>query len=166
MKRHLSFGIIILFTILFFPKEVIAEPYPTSLQNALDEMVASLQEAKVLQEQAILLRKEKERILSTKVPSSVLCSCVQTAKYLGVNIPSGHNAWDLKPNTDVPRVGQLALMAYIKTGHVAVIAEILEDGYLIVEGNYRTCQWTERIIPKDYPALIGFWDEDNYWLAK
>lgn len=167
MKHYLSFGILLfIITALFVPKIAIAEPYPYELLETIKQLEIQIKEIEAEKERIALIKAEKERLINTQIPYNTLCSCVQTAKYLGVTIPGGHNAWDLVPNSDEPKVGQLVLMAYIKTGHVAVIAEILEDGYLIIEGNYRTCQKTIRVIPKDYYAKIGFWDEDKYWLAK
>lgn len=107
---------------------------------------------------------EKVEHEEEEVADYVACSCVKTAKIkYGVNIPPAHNAWDLSPNSDVPVVGQLVLMQYPTIGHVAVLEAITDDGYLISEGNYKSCQYTTRVIPKDYYALLGFWTEENYY---
>jgi len=110
-------------------------------------------------QQEPVIEEEKEEELSQEIATSVYCSCVQTAKSLGVNIPSGNNASDLEPNTDEPQVGQLVLLHYPKASHVAVILSISEEGYLIEEGNYHPCEHTTRFIKKDYHAIYGFWTE-------
>ena len=94
----------------------------------------------------------------TIVPTSVACSCVKTARMHGVELPPG-NAIDLKPNSDIPVEGQVIIMKYHSGGHVAVIREITEEGYWIVEGNYHRCKVSERFIPKTYPHIVGFWTE-------
>ncbi len=91
---------------------------------------------------------------------SVACSCVKTAREVyGVQIPYNHNAWDLVANITEPEVGQLILMKYPTIGHVAVIDSITDEGYVISEGNYNTCQFSTRFIPKNYYAIIGFWSD-------
>lgn len=156
MKYFLSLLGLVL---LLIPRVVIALPFPYEILNTVTKLETQIKEIQLEEEKLIKLQEEKERLLNTEVPYNFLCSCVLTARYLGVAIPKGNNAWDLEPNSDTPIVGQLVLMSYEKTGHVAVLAEIREDGYLIIEGNFHSCQWNKRIIPKDYYAIKGFWIE-------
>lgn len=86
------------------------------------------------------------------------CSCIQTAKALGVKV-SG-NAKDLKPNSS-PKVGGLILMKYGEVYHVAVIMEIIPTSYgqlfKVREGNYQKCKITEREIRSDDRKILGYW---------
>jgi len=83
------------------------------------------------------------------------CSCVRTARLLGLNLPPA-NAEDLKPNIPFPEVGDGVLLSYSTSEHIAVIFGIDERGIIIGEGNYKRGQYTERIIPWDYPHIRGF----------
>ena len=84
------------------------------------------------------------------------CSCIHTARQLGVNIPLGTNAEDIEA-TSTPYVGALALFKYSNgVSHVGVIIAIVEEGFYIDEGNFRRCEYTRRYIEWDDPFLVGF----------
>lgn len=87
-----------------------------------------------------------------------LCSCIQTAKMLGVPIPRGTDASEIMPD-GTPKKGGLLLLKYGKIYHVAVIQEINIEGnyYLVKEGNYQKCKLTVRKIPRDSLSIRGFW---------
>lgn len=85
------------------------------------------------------------------------CSCVRYARSLGLPIPYNTNAINLKPNTEIS-LGVGALFSE-EQGHVAVVVEILEDGFWVDEGDYKKCERTKRFIKFDNPynKLIGFY---------
>jgi len=87
-----------------------------------------------------------------------LCSCVTTAKILANKefSPIGY-ARNLKPNTDKPEVGDIIITDESYAGHLAVIKQIWADTYIIMEGNYERCAYTEREISKTYNKIIGFY---------
>ena len=95
---------------------------------------------------------------SDSIPESVLCSCVRGARWLGVDIPLVEATYfqSFKPQT--PTLNGLVLMSY-KNGvnHVAVIKDFREDGLLVQETNYKSCQFTERLIDFRDRAIRGFW---------
>lgn len=159
MKHLLSFGLISLAVALGAlakepePQPIVVEP--TEVKEVVNEEIIASSTPTTTTSEVETKEDEKEDYKGEW--SSTACSCIQTAKAEGVNIPAKHNAWDLEPNSSIPVVGQLVLMQYKHTSHVAVLREIREDGYLIYEGNYKPCEYGTRLIPKDYYALTGFW---------
>ena len=95
---------------------------------------------------------------SDSVPNSVLCSCVRTARWLGVDVPMVDATYFQSFKHQTPARNGLVLLSY-KSGldHVAVIKDFQEDGLLVVEGNYKPCQMTTRLIKWSDPNLRGFW---------
>lgn len=93
-----------------------------------------------------------------RVTGQTLCSCVETAKILANKefSPIGY-ARNLKPNTDTPEVGDIVIIDESPAGHLAVIKTIWADTYVIMEGNYERCVYTEREISKQYNKIIGFY---------
>lgn len=90
---------------------------------------------------------------------SIYCSCVRTAHFLNPKVPM-INAADFKPNItrfDV-RVGDVVLEKYPDTDHIALIADIQKEGYIVNEGNYRECEFSEgRAIPYNSERIRGFY---------
>lgn len=83
------------------------------------------------------------------------CSCMQTAKALGVKLPRG-NASDLKPNTNYPHVGGVIILKY-KEFHAAVIKKVTAGGIYVKEGNFEKCRITERRIDWNDPKIVGYY---------
>ncbi len=106
--------------------------------------------------------KEKTKDVKISIPeiitqtNNTYCSCIKTARELGVDIPYSTNAEDLVPNS-VPQIGCLVLMTYPKSSHVATILNFLNEGIQILEGNKTPCKESVRIIPYNYKYLKGFW---------
>lgn len=84
------------------------------------------------------------------------CSCVRTARSLGINIPYGMDAVDLKPNTDKPEVG-IGVLIKTENGHIAKITKIEEDKLWVIEGGYSDCEIVERFYSFDDPRIIGYY---------
>lgn len=84
------------------------------------------------------------------------CSCIKTARYLGLPLPPTPYAGDLRANTKKPEKGDGVLLTYETDEHIAVILDIVGDNFLIGEGNFRECQYTERLIPFDDIHIRGF----------
>lgn len=135
------------FVLLYYNNVEAYEPPPIVYERPIE----TTQEAPIDPAEAPVVPVEAEL-----PPISVYCSCIKTARLLGANIPMGTNASDLKPNS-TPVVGGLVLLSYSKAHHVAYIAELQEKGVLIREGNYKRCEYTERLIPYDYKYITGFW---------
>lgn len=91
-------------------------------------------------------------------PESITCSCIETARALGVPIPSGTDADDLDPNAPMAE-GNLALFSYDSVDHVAVVDAVFDYGIWIKEGNYEECEYTERYVPLSDPRLKGFFQQ-------
>lgn len=87
---------------------------------------------------------------------TIYCSCILTARALGVPIPANTNAGELKPNS-YPAINGLILFKYDEYYHASKIIGFQEDGILVIEGNFKRCEITERIISFSDPALRGFW---------
>lgn len=98
---------------------------------------------------------EKAQDVPTTISNQIYCSCVQTARFLGAKLPYG-NASELVPNA-TPSVGGVVILHYPSAYHVAYITALSSDGIHIAEGNYKHCEYTERVIPYDYKPIVGFW---------
>lgn len=92
-------------------------------------------------------------------PVPITCSCIKTARAEGIEIPYNTDAIDLKGNT-VPQVNALALFMYDGLAHVAKITQVVENGFYIVEGNFKHCLRTKRFISWNDPNLTGFWKNE------
>ena len=97
-------------------------------------------------------------------PNTVFCSCIKTARYIGLNLPPAPYAGDYEPNTNTPEVMDGILLSYQTDEHIAVILRILSTGFWIAEGNYERCEYTERFIDFDDYHIRGFYTTsyDNY----
>ena len=98
--------------------------------------------------------------LPVSAQENILCSCILTARWLGSSVKG--NAIDLIPNS-TPVIGGLIVFKKgkrINDGHVAVIKGFREDGFIVVEGNYKPCTLTTRVVPFNWPTIVGFWSED------
>lgn len=90
-----------------------------------------------------------------------VCSCVATARNLGVKIPIGWSADDFVPNISLSNAqkGDLVLFHY-KNGldHVAVIEGYSEGRIRVEEGNYISCKSpTSRLVEPTDPNIVGYW---------
>lgn len=84
--------------------------------------------------------------------------CVRGArKYSYMNIPR-QNADQFEHNS-APIVGGLVLLRYGSVSHVGVNTKVTNGGVQIIEWNYEAGKETERFIPYDDKALVGFWSE-------
>lgn len=135
---------------------------PNMYRGLADEMeisdvrVQEVNNTEVVVEDEVLEDKTEE----SESGGGVYCSCVKTARHLGADIPLGTDAEDLLPNTK-PTTGTVMLLKYPLAYHVAVVKEITEDGYVIVEGNMVHCEFQERVVPLDYKAIRGFWEPQS-----
>lgn len=92
------------------------------------------------------------------VSGQTLCSCVETAKILAnKEFGSIGLARNLKGNTATPEVGDIIITDESSAGHLAVIKQIWANTYVIMEGNYERCTYTEREISKTYNKIISFY---------
>jgi len=91
------------------------------------------------------------------VPESPFCSCILTARHLGLDLPAVWDAAELRGNTAAPKPGDGLLLKYARAAHVAVIKKIDEKGFHVAEGNYKRCKYTERVIPFGQKSIRGFY---------
>ena len=99
-------------------------------------------------------------VVEESIKKNIYCSCIETARALGVKIPLGLNAIDLKPNDIYPHVGGLILLKYgesIENYHAGKVIKVEELGMWIEEGNYYPCKFGKRFILFTDPALLGYW---------
>ena len=89
-------------------------------------------------------------------PYAVECSCIRTARDLGLDIPYNTNAKDIKPNTHIA-IG-VGVLFNDGDGHIAIVISIRENGFWIKEGDYKNCKITERFIEWTDDKLLGFYD--------
>lgn len=90
------------------------------------------------------------------------CSCISTAKNLGVKIPPKTNASDLVPNVPLSGLlkGDLVLFFYKKSGeyHVARFDGLVGGKLSVSEGNYIACKApTTRLVDVADPTIRGYW---------
>lgn len=81
------------------------------------------------------------------------CSCVVYAQSRGLAV-SG-NADDILPNSP-PIVGGGILFQYPQAGHIALIRNITDTGFIIEESNYKRCKKTERLVDFNDKYIRGF----------
>ena len=99
---------------------------------------------------------------TSEIKSTDDCFCVRFAKKLGLNIPAGVNAEDIKPNSrPVLNGGILFYYPSKKIHHIGVIKEFRGDGFLIEEANFKKCEKGKRIVSYSDPFIIGFTERDN-----
>lgn len=82
------------------------------------------------------------------------CSCVKTARSLGVPIPYNTDAKDIVPD-GTPEIGGLIVLKYGDIYHIAVI-QGFESGFNVSEGNFKECEMSERTIDFNDPHIVGF----------
>lgn len=75
-----------------------------------------------------------------------MCNCMAFAKAMGVQ--------NIK--IDEPIVGGGIILNEGPTGHIVVILEIREDGYVIIESNYSHCKITYRVLSFNYSRIRYF----------
>lgn len=73
-------------------------------------------------------------------------------------MPRG-DAKELMPNSEIPRIGGVVILKYGSDSHVAYIFRVTGEGLFIGEGNFDECEYTERLISFDDPAIVGYWHE-------
>lgn len=89
---------------------------------------------------------------------NINCSCVLVAHSINPKVQL-INARDMQPNITYKevRVGDLILQSYPKTEHVAVITDIQIEGYIVTEGNYKPCEYSEgRVVKYNSKNIRGF----------
>ena len=95
-------------------------------------------------------------LLPLTTHANIFDSCITTARWLGVPIPRGTNAKDIKPNS-YPIKNGLILFSYDNNDHVAKIVSFLTNGFWVIEGNKIAGKLTERFVSFKDPFLKGFW---------
>lgn len=80
------------------------------------------------------------------------CNCGIFARNRGLNFKPVEYVEELEPNGR-PMIGGGVLFTY---GHLAVITKIEEDGFWIIESNYRRCKVSERFIKWGDNTIKGF----------
>lgn len=103
---------------------------------------------------ALAISKHQEYLWSS-------CSCVSTARNLGIIIPNGYNADDFVPNITLAdvQIGDLVLFKY-KNGiyHIAVVIGFQDGKLLVKEGNFKACVApSTRLVDPSDPNIRGYW---------
>ena len=84
------------------------------------------------------------------------CSCMSYLKLRGI-VVSQKNASDLVPNYfGSPFHGDVAIFHYPNIAHASFVEEVYISSFLVSEWNYYEGRYSERVIQKDDPYLIGF----------
>ena len=88
----------------------------------------------------------------------VACSCIKTARSLGVDLSYNTDASDLVGNTTI-HVGALALFKFPNgVSHVALIDILETNRFHVKQGNKTPCEITEEWIDINNPYIVGFFD--------
>ncbi len=89
-----------------------------------------------------------------KIPDYILCNCYAYVKNKFANLPSTYEIL----NSLTFNTGEVAVFYYRDSGlyHYALVKEIGEDYIKIEETNYKRCRFSERIIPRNNPDLLGY----------
>ena len=94
-----------------------------------------------------------QKISESKGDIWVAGNCYLFVKALLGKIP---RMSEINPNTEIPRVGDVAIFYYKGKKHIAVEDEILEDGFFVRESNYEPYKIGRRFIKWNDPAFAGF----------
>ena len=90
-----------------------------------------------------------------KIENNILCSCINFLK--SISIPVSGDAWNLKPNSQTPEVGSVALFHYPnRLGHAALVIAVYDDFFMVEEANFRSCAYGYRKVDRFDRSLIGF----------
>lgn len=86
------------------------------------------------------------------------CSCIKTARAMGVQLPKVADASELQSNSP-PRIGGAVLFHYKAVDHVAYIKSFTADGtgMIVVEGNFEHCKIDTRFVSWNDPFIKGYW---------
>jgi hypothetical protein len=86
---------------------------------------------------------------------SVLCNCYLYSKSVYPDLPSTATIL-----SSISEKGNVAVFYYQNIGlhHYAVLVGETDTHYIIEETNYQRCKFGQRQIPKDDPALLGFFN--------
>lgn len=84
------------------------------------------------------------------------CSCVKSARLLGLKFPFINSPADLSPNA-TPQVGGAVILKYGSVWHMAVITKLDTTGMQVIEGNFEPCKITRRTISYQDMHIVGFY---------
>lgn len=84
-----------------------------------------------------------------------LCNCWMYTKSVYPSLPSTKVIL-----SNLQQEGEVAVFYYSDIGlhHYAVLVGETDTHYIIEETNYKRCKFGQREIPKDDPALLGFFN--------
>jgi hypothetical protein len=84
----------------------------------------------------------------------LLCNCYSYVKEVFESLPMTKTIL-----SNISTDGEVAVFYYPSSGvhHYAVVVDRSDGKITIDETNYRTCQFSRRVIDENYPPLIGFY---------
>jgi len=87
--------------------------------------------------------------------SRLLCNCYSYVKEVYDNLPMTRTIL-----SNLSLEGEVAVFYYPTTGvhHYAVVVDRKDGNITIDETNFRSCQFSRRVISEDYGPLLGFYD--------
>jgi hypothetical protein len=88
-------------------------------------------------------------------PDNILCNCYLYSKSVYPELPSTATIL-----SSLGEKGNVAVFYYSDVGlhHYAVLVGETDTHYIIEETNYQRCKFGQRQIPKNDPALLGFFN--------
>ena len=107
---------------------------------------------------------EPKKVQQTAVvsePDDVECSCIKYARSISDFQPpilgASGTPLMIKPNNKAPIVGGWVLFSDPPLlGHAAIVMSVGTNTIKVVEGNYKRCEITTRILLKDNPLIRGY----------
>lgn len=131
-------------------------PNVTELQEPTytPEVVQVIQTASTTQPAEETATSTEEKVEHEDVSPSVLCNCYRYVKERIPDLP--HTSVIL---SNLESEGEVAVFYYPSSGvhHYAVVKEVTPYAIVIQEANFKSCQYTQRVLPRDYPRLLGFY---------
>lgn len=97
-------------------------------------------------------------LASTLTPE---CSCVIFAHSLNSQVAPISAKWYRNLNNSVPVIGGLIIFKYPNDYHVATIIDYSDEGFVVLESNYRKCQVDKRVVAYNDKNIIGFFKPAN-----
>jgi hypothetical protein len=89
-----------------------------------------------------------------RLPTSVLCNCYAFVKQHFPTLPSTATIL-----SNLAAEGRVVVFYYAEIGlyHYAIVRGERRDAWLIEETNYKHCTHDSRWVPKEDPAIVGFY---------
>lgn len=124
-------------------------------------LIAPLLNSALLQVDTIGKDEKQETAISTTTPTQIpeqdiACNCVAWTRIFRPDLPN-INAEDIRPTSDTPWPGAVAIMRYQSGAHhVAYVSGVVDGMVHLHHANVVPCHVTDEWMPVDNSRLLGY----------